>query len=190
MTTTPRPSAWKIRPRPSPHAAVRRAFTAIDNSARSAIVSARAVVFRDARHGRGKFRHGVGKPRRGPLLERHLDEVFAAKMHRRLQAVERERRALFDHRPPAVQLCELALGGEKDRANRSAGNADLRQLRLQIGGPAGKRRIDQIVERKAPRRRRPRRSHRPRRLRRGRGHIAQACGVRYARPPGRRQEAE
>ena len=53
MTTTRKPSAWKIRPdisrRRAASAAVRRAFTAMDNNARSAMVSARAAVFREAR---------------------------------------------------------------------------------------------------------------------------------------------
>ena len=46
-----------------------------------------------------------------------------------------------------MQLCDLALHGEQDRSGRSAGEPRLAELRFQLRRAAGKRRIDDIVER-------------------------------------------
>ena len=88
------------------------------------------------------------KPRRVPLLQRRLDQILAPEMHRRLHAHRsRNRPPAFDRRAPSVQLRELALRGEKDRADGAAGGARLGKLRFELGRAAGKCRVDEVVER-------------------------------------------
>ena len=86
----------------------------------------------------GKLGHGRGKPRGGPLLERRRDQVAAPEMQRRLHCFNRERGAGFDRGAPFVQLRQLPLGGEEDRADRAAGGTRLGDVRFKLGRAASK----------------------------------------------------
>ena len=125
----------------------RRARIASDSSARSAMVSASAGVRREASAASARSAMAARKPRRVPLPQRRLDQILAPEVHRRLQRIDRESPAGFDRRAPFVQLRELALRGEEDRADGAAGGARLGKLRLELGRAAGERRVNEFVER-------------------------------------------
>ena len=128
-------------------AALRRARSAIDSSARSAMVSASAGVRREA--SAASARSAMAAPSRAAF---HCRSAASTKFLRRkctggCSASTEKRPPRFDRRAPFVQLRELALRGEKDRADGAAGGARLGKLRLELGRAAGECRVNEVVER-------------------------------------------